>query len=213
MFNTIFWLQSEAIIHERSVYGSLDLLGDLGGVTEVVMLVFGFLLFPISEHSFTLKAAKKMFKARTAELGLFNPPSQAVLDKEPEDFEKKLTLKQTAEIKKHHEIRVKYFDGVRLYIANCMGCFFPTFCWSNVTKFQQIYNETGDKIETELNIIKIIKNLKDIKILMKYSLLTKELKHQIRHSEKYLIDLDAEIEEEPDESDIETSLSFIEEEI
>ena len=65
-FNTVFWLQANSIIHERAVYGSLDLLGDLGGVTEVVMLIFGFILYPISEHSFTLKAAKKMFKARTS---------------------------------------------------------------------------------------------------------------------------------------------------
>jgi hypothetical protein len=63
------------MVHERSVYGSLDLLGDLGGVTEVVMIIFGIFLFPVSEHSFTLKAAKKMFIARTKETGLFNPPN------------------------------------------------------------------------------------------------------------------------------------------
>ena len=62
------------MIHERAVYGSLDLLGDLGGVTEVVMIVFGVFLYPISEHSFTLKAAKKMFKVRTKENNLFYPP-------------------------------------------------------------------------------------------------------------------------------------------
>ena len=62
----------------------------------------------------------------------------------------------------------------------------------------------------ELNIVKIIKNLKDIKILMKYSLLTKELKHQIRHSEKYLIDLDADVEDDGSQSVDEESLSFIE---
>ena len=61
----------ESIIHERAVYGSLDLLGDLGGVTEIIMLLFGFFLFPISEHSFILKAAKKMFMARTTDKGLF----------------------------------------------------------------------------------------------------------------------------------------------
>lgn len=68
-------------------------------------------------------------------------------------------------------------DGVKLYIANCMGKYFPKFLWSNVDKFKQIYEETSEKIEMELNIVKIIKNLKDIKILMKYSLMTKELKH------------------------------------
>lgn len=126
-------MEAASIIHERAVYGSLDLLGDLGGVTEVVMLVFGFILFPISEHSFTLKAAKKMFKARTAENGLFNSPTKVL--KQPEEYEKKLSMRQTKEIAKHHEIRIKYMDGVKLYIANCMGCWFPNFMWRNVTKF------------------------------------------------------------------------------
>jgi hypothetical protein len=65
----------------------LNLLGDLGGVTEVIMILFGFVLHSISEHSFTLKAAKKMFKARTAEKGLFNPPPAITkVKQEPEDF-------------------------------------------------------------------------------------------------------------------------------
>jgi len=43
----------------------------LGGVTEVVMLSFGFMMFPISEHSFTLKAAKRLFLARTDDKEMF----------------------------------------------------------------------------------------------------------------------------------------------
>jgi len=44
----------------------MDLLGDLGGVTEVVMICFGFFLFPIAEHSFTMKAIKNLYLARTS---------------------------------------------------------------------------------------------------------------------------------------------------
>lgn len=36
---------------------------------------------------------------------------------------------------------------------------------------------------------------------MKYSLMTKELKHTIRHSETYLIDLDAHITDDDDSSE------------
>ena len=48
-----------------------DLLGDLGGVTEVIMICFGFMLYPISEHSFYLKAFKKLFIAKTADDKIF----------------------------------------------------------------------------------------------------------------------------------------------
>jgi hypothetical protein len=49
----------------------LDLLGDLGGVTEVIMILFGFFVFPFSEHQFTMAAAKKLFLARTTDDTIF----------------------------------------------------------------------------------------------------------------------------------------------
>ena len=41
------------------------MIGDLGGVTEIVMLLFGFFLFPIAEFSFNIKAMKKWYFVRT----------------------------------------------------------------------------------------------------------------------------------------------------
>jgi hypothetical protein len=51
------WLHSEQYKLTRQIYNVFDLLGDLGGVTEVIMIVFGFVLFSISEHSFYLTAS------------------------------------------------------------------------------------------------------------------------------------------------------------
>ena len=48
------------------------MLGDLGGVTEVIMITFGFLLFPISEHSFIVDATKKLYLAKTVNNDLFH---------------------------------------------------------------------------------------------------------------------------------------------
>jgi len=55
----------------RVIFGWFGLLGKLGGITNVMMLLFGFILFPISEHAFILKAAKKLFIARTKDKNLF----------------------------------------------------------------------------------------------------------------------------------------------
>ena len=57
MYVSIYTLQDEAWFHDRKIYGWFDLLGDLGGVTEIVMLMFGLFLLPLSQHSFTLEAA------------------------------------------------------------------------------------------------------------------------------------------------------------
>lgn len=70
-YQTIMFIDQVTIQHGRRIYSLFDLLGDLGGVTEVIMICFGFLLYPISEHSFYLKAFKKLFIAKTAEDGIF----------------------------------------------------------------------------------------------------------------------------------------------
>ena len=71
LFQSKFFLDMQSINHNRSIYNLLDLLGDLGGVTEVIMAVLGIFLFPISEHSFIIKAAKIVFLAKTKDENMF----------------------------------------------------------------------------------------------------------------------------------------------
>ena len=63
------------IFHERVIYSVLDLLGDLGGVIEIIILAFGIFIFPISRHSFYTAALKRMFMARTKDPKLFKKDS------------------------------------------------------------------------------------------------------------------------------------------
>ena len=49
----------------------LDLLGDLGGIVEVILICFFLFITPISEHSFYLKAAHRLFWARTKDKHFF----------------------------------------------------------------------------------------------------------------------------------------------
>ena len=57
--------------HSREVYNLLDLMGDLGGVLEVFIFACGIILFPISEHSFVIKALQILFLARTRDKHMF----------------------------------------------------------------------------------------------------------------------------------------------
>lgn len=61
----------DGYIHERYIYSMFDLLGDLGGVIDVLMWFFGFFFYPIAQHAFILKAIKKLYIARTAQGELF----------------------------------------------------------------------------------------------------------------------------------------------
>ena len=51
------------------------MIGDLGGVFEILVLIFGFFVNPISEHSFTMKALEKLYLAKTKQTDLLQKPS------------------------------------------------------------------------------------------------------------------------------------------
>lgn len=49
----------------------MNLLGALGGITNVIMLLFNGIIKPINEHSFVLKAARKLYFARSKQEDMF----------------------------------------------------------------------------------------------------------------------------------------------
>jgi hypothetical protein len=50
----------------------MAMVGDLGGVLEIVLLILGIIFYPISEFSFNISAAKRWFVVRTSEQGIGN---------------------------------------------------------------------------------------------------------------------------------------------
>ena len=65
------YLAPVQVFHGRKVYDIVQLIGDLGGVTGVLTLVLGFFILPISEASFIMKSAKRMFLVKTKNDELF----------------------------------------------------------------------------------------------------------------------------------------------
>ena len=51
-----FMLEKEAIQHIRECFNFIDMIGNLGGVVEVFVIVFGVLIYPISQYKFMLKS-------------------------------------------------------------------------------------------------------------------------------------------------------------
>ena len=49
-------LANTKIVHQRSAYNILDLIGDLGGVFEIILFALSVFIGPFSEFSFNIKA-------------------------------------------------------------------------------------------------------------------------------------------------------------
>lgn len=71
LFQAVLWQHNEEIIHVREGYDVFGLLGNLGGITQIFYLLFGIMLYPYSEHSFLIKAMKKLYYARTRDNEIF----------------------------------------------------------------------------------------------------------------------------------------------
>jgi hypothetical protein len=71
LFKFTLSLSTASIENSREIYSLLDLLGDLGGVTDVLIFIIGIFIFPISQHSFTMRYLQKMFLVRTSQSNLF----------------------------------------------------------------------------------------------------------------------------------------------
>lgn len=74
LYELNIFLSQNGMHHKRRVYNIIDLMGDIGGLLEISMILFGIFLYPISEHSFVIKVAKRMFFARTKDYTLFQTP-------------------------------------------------------------------------------------------------------------------------------------------
>ena len=153
-------LSSTRVNHDRRIYGWLDLLGDMGGVQGALCVCLEFMLLPIAHHCYILAVMKRLFLGQTRDKSLF---------KTQKKNKKKLTVdkddKNATKIEKNRPIKLSLKDNFLLYISNTFGCLFCNL-WPKKKKLQKLYDVGSEKIEVHLDIIKIVKSLKKLKIFM-----------------------------------------------
>ena len=202
LFSSLVWQKNEVVFHERKCFDVMMVLGSLGGIGNVMIIIFGFLLFPISEHSFLMKAFKKFYFARTKDQTLFpqlgefrqNKLNEKIDGMLPKEAPKEAGDKIKSEIYMHRIIRIKAGLSCKLFFAKLMGPFFPNgLCClpsNKVSKYMRLYERAEERVENELDICYIIKTLRNLNIFMKNTSMTKQVKFEIMHSKLNLINLD-----------------------
>ena len=70
----------------------------------------------------------------------------------------------------------------------------------------------SDKIEDELDVVKIMNDLRNLKILLKNMCMTKDVKDKIRHTGKNIIELDSESSDSSQSSQKEVSVDSVQDE-
>jgi len=70
VFQINFFLDDVETYHIREIYDLLGLLGDLGGIQDILIAIVGIFVFPYSEFSFNLKAMQKLYLVSTTDPNL-----------------------------------------------------------------------------------------------------------------------------------------------
>ena len=66
----IITLSYNQLSHQRTSYNTMDMLGDLGGITEVLNILFSLLLWGYPKFSYGMKTLEKLYIAKTKEAGI-----------------------------------------------------------------------------------------------------------------------------------------------
>ena len=127
LFDADIFLAQDITWQTRQIYNMFDLLGDLGGVTQVITIVFGIIFYPMSEHNFIIDATSRLFMARTKDAYLFEDCSEK---KEKRTLYKHMQKNQE-EIGKHRHIKIRFKDSMKLYITNqfCSSKLGQMYCY------------------------------------------------------------------------------------
>ena len=112
----------------------MDLIGDLGGVTELFKFLIGLFINPISNFAFVLQASKLLFHARTTDSEMFKEKTEL----EPVKNIGNIDEKQLREINKHKEIRINFLDKIKLFLSIKVKLI-PHRCFKKKQTFQKLY--------------------------------------------------------------------------
>ena len=137
---------------------------------------------------------KRLFLGNTADPNIFK-----AMKKEKKKLAVSKDDKDAAKKEKNRTIKLSLYDNVMLYISNTLGCL--CFCdkvWPKKKKLQKMFEDGSEKLDSHLDVVKIVKSLKKLKILMENTMMTEDVKKQIKHSEKNIIYLSSEEEKNKD---------------
>ena len=163
-YRSVHNLQPTNTQHTRQFYNMMDLIGDLGGVMDIIIMLFGLVLYPYASYSYNLEMQRCLYKARTNDNKMFKPVKEQ--EKKPKTHFH-ITKKMKLELSKHHSIVLKPLDKAKLFLSQYGDFFCFKTCWQRKNKFMKLYEEGVAKIENDLNVFKLLSNVKTMKAMLK----------------------------------------------
>lgn len=192
--------------HIRKLYSLFDLLTDLGGVAELLVILFGIIIFPFSEFSFNIKAIQKLFYVRTR-----NDDFIMLCDRHTDNnMNESMNLPKDSvkEINLHKTIKLKNRDMCRLFFQRGLSsCCKAVLQKSRLTS---MYEQGQEKLNENLDIIRVVEKLNQYEILMMNTqMISQQTKYLIDHARQNQIYLESEENEQLDTHNLKSDSGLI----
>ena len=177
-------------------YGSemnaIIILGHTGGLAYFGYILLLFLLRPISEYSFHLKAARQLFFARTSYDNLFKYSYKT--EEEKNQHMAGLTNSEMSEIEFHREIHISNYKRCCLFFVHCIRHILKNCCCNCIPKkYQQLLflkDTIKKRMREDLDVVDILKKLRELQVIVDNSKIDENVRFKINHSYNNVINLE-----------------------
>ena len=139
VFEQYFLLDDMVVEHSRIAYNLVILLGDLGGVSGVLIFLAGFLTEAISEQSFILKYIEKMYLAKTTSQNIFKEMKNKKF-KTLKYGLRTLNWAPIEETNNYYPIKLSCCQEFKLFIMTRVFCFRCCFTSKKDKSLKKLFN-------------------------------------------------------------------------
>ena len=136
-----------SILYQRISYSLIEVAKDVGGLTNVLIVIFSLLNMPFAHFSSFIKSLKRLYLVRTKDKNLFKHKDQNIekyIDKYHNVYE------DTTWIKNKKNLRIINFtsyDYICLYFLKNLGKYFCCkSLWPKYKKMSKTVNEGSKRI-------------------------------------------------------------------
>ena len=178
--------------YDRTVYSILDVFGDYGGVVEVFNGLVYFILSPISTHSYIGKAISLLYMARTKNDKLFHEKKSSKAEKKrikANTLRNNISNDERRALEEQRQIKISLCQSLEVFFRYNLLCCFKR-CRKK-SQIEKLYDKGADMLEKEMDMVKLIKDLRNVKAYFKKHVIEKELSNLIKFSGKNVINNDS----------------------
>ena len=173
------------------MYGYVDLIGDLGGVFEIIAFLIGIVVLPFATFGFYYKVLQRLFYARTCRGGeLFNGKSVARSKDFPLEYQNTIVEKVLGNVYKVNiktPVRIKMFCCQYLKLVACC----KKKCLSaNDSRMIKLMDKGKELYENEININTFIKKIRRNRIYLMKFFKDKDINFEVRFDHRNIINID-----------------------